>query len=92
MSMCLKKEGDQSGTSRGPQFVLFMQITTFSTCKTKPNLEVKAKKAVCITSKLLLFNKNFFGNKVPLRGCKMTLKEQKWILNGVKIKNFGRLN
>ena len=70
MSMCLKKEGDQSGT----------------TCKTKPNLEVKAKKAVCITSKLLLFNKNFFGNKVPLRGCKMTLKDQKWILNGVKIR------
>ena len=35
----------------GPQFVLFMQITTFSTYKTKTNLQVKAKKIVCITSK-----------------------------------------
>ena len=38
--------------SGGASLFLFMQITTFSTCKTKPNLQVKAKKTVCITSKL----------------------------------------
>ena len=42
-------------STRGPQFVLFMQITTFSTYKTKPNLQVKAKKTVYLTSKLLLY-------------------------------------
>ena len=31
-----------------------MQITTLSTNKTKPNLQVKAKKSVYIASKLLL--------------------------------------
>ena len=36
---------------REPQFVLFLQITTFSTHETKPNLQEKAKKTVCITSK-----------------------------------------
>ena len=46
--------------TRRCQFVLFMQMTTFSTCKTKPNLQVKAKKSVCITSKLLLFSIFFF--------------------------------
>jgi len=45
---------------RGCQFVLFMQMTTFSIYKTKPNLQVKAKKTVCITSKLLLFSIFFF--------------------------------
>ena len=44
----------------GCQFVLFMQIITFSTCKHKPNLQLKAKKTVCITSKLLLFSIFFF--------------------------------
>ena len=44
---------------QGPQLVLFMQITTY-TFKTKPNLQVKAKKTVCITSKLLLFRVFFF--------------------------------
>ena len=38
-----------------------MQITTFSTYKTKPNLQVKAKKSVCIISKLLLFSIFFFN-------------------------------
>ena len=47
--------------SRGCQFVLFMQITTFCTCKHKPNLQVKAKKTVCITPKSLLFSIFFFG-------------------------------
>ena len=47
--------------TRGCQFVLFMQITTFSTCKHKPNLQVKAKKTVCITPKSLLFSIFFFG-------------------------------
>ena len=42
--------------TRGCQFVLFMQITTFSTCKHKPNLQVKAKKTVCMTPELLLFS------------------------------------
>ena len=47
--------------TRGCQFVLFMQITTFCTCKHKPNLQVKAKKTVCITPKSLLFSILFFG-------------------------------
>jgi len=46
---------------RGPQLVLFIQITTLSTYKTKPNLQWKAKKRDCITTKLLLFIKFFFG-------------------------------
>ena len=41
--------------------VLFMQIKTFSTYKTKPNLQGKAKKTGSITSKLLLFSIFFFG-------------------------------
>ena len=63
ISCCLARTGefDESMFSdwhftRWPQFVLFMQITTFSTYKTKPYLQVKAKKTVCITSKLLLFS------------------------------------
>ena len=48
------------GETRGCQFILFMQITTFCTYKTKPNLQVKAKKTVCITSKLALFSIFFF--------------------------------
>ena len=48
--------------TRGCQFVLFMQITTFSTCKHKPNLQVKAKKTVCITPKSLLFSIFFFDS------------------------------
>ena len=54
---------------RGPQLVLSMQITTFSIYKTKPNLQMNAKKTVCIRSKLLLFSIFFFGlfgRKVPL--------------------------
>ena len=43
------------------QFVLFMQITTFSTNKTKPNLQVMVKKTVCLTSKLQLLSIFFFG-------------------------------
>ena len=39
VDMCL--EGRPGG-------VLFMQITTSSTCKTKPNLQLKAKKTVCL--------------------------------------------
>ena len=46
--------------TQGSQIVLLLQITTFSTFKTKPNLQVKAKKTVCITSKLLLFSIFFF--------------------------------
>ena len=38
-----------------------MQITTLSTYKTKPNLQVKAMKSVCITLKLLLFSIFVFG-------------------------------
>ena len=49
-----------TGRIRGCQFILFMQITTFCTYKTKPNLQVKAKKTVCITSKLALFSIFFF--------------------------------
>ena len=50
----IRKKNQLSIENRGPQFVLFMQTTIFS-YKTKPNLQVKAKKTVCITSKLLLF-------------------------------------
>ena len=57
----LTKVLDKWAKCRGCQFVLFMQITTFSTCKHKPNLQVKAKKTVCITPKLLLFSIFFFG-------------------------------
>ena len=53
---------------RGCQFVSFMQITTFSTCKHKPNLQVKAKKTVCITQKSLLFSIFFFGKITHLVG------------------------
>ena len=53
---------------RGPQFILFIEITTFSSYKTIPNLQVKAKKTVCITSKLLLFSIFFFGLNVAYLG------------------------
>ena len=56
-----------SSPVRMPQFVLSIQITTFSSYKTKPNLQVKAKKIVCITSKLLLFNIFFFASSPVLR-------------------------
>ena len=46
---------------RGCQFILFMQITTFSTSRHKPNLQVKAKKTICTTPKLLLFSIFLFG-------------------------------
>ena len=52
-----------SSPVRMPQFVLSIQITTFSSYKTKPNLQVKAKKIVCITSKLALFSIFFFRLK-----------------------------
>ena len=56
---------------RRPQFVLFMQISTFSTYKTKPNLQVKAKKTVSITSKL--FNIFFFGQGSVVTFLTLTL-------------------
>ena len=49
--------------------VLFMQITTFSTYKTKPNLQDKAKDTVFITTKLLLFTLYSLSIKLPFIVC-----------------------
>ena len=70
----------QSMTSRGCQFILFMQITTFCTYKSKPNLQVEAKKLVCITSKLLLFSIFFFRLTIDI-GIAILPKGPSFLLN-----------
>ena len=42
--------------TRGQQFILFMQITTLSTYKTKPNLQVKAMNLSLVQSSLSITN------------------------------------
>ena len=65
-----KTSNNDSGQTRGPEFVLFMQIITFSTYKTEPNLQVKTNslhniKAVTLKYILLWNRQNLRqGHKV----------------------------